>query len=189
MTNHHLNPWWLIINWTITIKLPWNFHNQIKTFPLKEMYVKMSFVKCRPFYLGLNALMAVHDDVIKWKHFPRYWPFVRGNSPVTGEFPKQRPVSRSFDVFFDLRLNKRLRKQSWGWWFETLSRPLRCHCNGLIIPIYIAWLLNQPDRIQSRGPANQAAGLSRITLVWWLYDTGIALKNSPFINTFKTLHT
>ena len=29
-----------------------------------------------------------------------------GNSPVTGEFPAQRPVTRSFDVFFDLRLDK-----------------------------------------------------------------------------------
>ena len=53
-----------------------------------------------------------------------------GNSPVPGEFPAQRPVTRSFDVFFDLRLNKRLRKQSWGWWFETLSRPLWRHCNA-----------------------------------------------------------
>ena len=69
-----------------------------------------------------------HDDVIKWKHFPRYWPFVLGNSPVTGEFPAQRPVSRSFDVFFDLRLNKRLSKHSWGWWFETLSCPLWRQC-------------------------------------------------------------
>ena len=34
-------------------------------------------------------------------------------SPVTGEFPAQRPVTRSFGVFFDLRLNKRLSKQSW----------------------------------------------------------------------------
>ena len=33
--------------------------------------------------------------------------FCAGNSPVTGEFPAQRPVARSFDVFFDLRLNKR----------------------------------------------------------------------------------
>ena len=41
-----------------------------------------------------------------------------------GEFPKQRPVTRSFNVFFDLCLNKRLSKQSWGWWFETLSGPL-----------------------------------------------------------------
>ena len=47
-----------------------------------------------------------------------------GNLPVTGEFPTQRPVTRSFDVIFDLRLNKRLNKQSWGWCFETLSHTL-----------------------------------------------------------------
>ena len=66
-----------------------------------------------------------------------------GNSPVTGEFPAQRPVTRSFDVFFDLRLNERLSKQSRGWWFETQSHPLwrqsnvfsvlmeGCHVHGL----------------------------------------------------------
>ena len=48
-----------------------------------------------------------------------------GNSPVPGEFHAQRPVTRSFDVFFDLGLSN----QSWGWWFETLSRPLWRHCN------------------------------------------------------------
>ena len=52
-----------------------------------------------------------------------------GNSPVTGEFPVQRPVTRSFDIFFDLYMNKRLSKQSWGWWFETPSHPLWRHCN------------------------------------------------------------
>ena len=46
-----------------------------------------------------------------------------------GEFPAQRPVTRSLDVFFDLRLNKPLSKQSWGWWFETLSRSLWRHRN------------------------------------------------------------
>ena len=53
-----------------------------------------------------------------------------GNSPVPGEFPAQRPVTRSFDVYFDLRPNKRPSKQSWGWWFETPSRPLCRHRNG-----------------------------------------------------------
>ena len=53
-----------------------------------------------------------------------------GNSPVTGEFLAQRPVTLSFDVFFDLGLNERLSKQSCGWWFETSSRQLRRHCNG-----------------------------------------------------------
>ena len=70
-----------------------------------------------------------HEDVIKWKHFPRYWPF--GNSQVASEFPTQRQVTRSSDVFFDMRPNKRLSKQSWGWWFETSSRPLWRHCNAL----------------------------------------------------------
>ena len=46
-----------------------------------------------------------------------------------GEFPTQRPVTRSFDVFFDLRPNERLSKQPWGWWFETLSCSLWRHCN------------------------------------------------------------
>ena len=55
-----------------------------------------------------------------------------GNSPVTGEFPAQRPVTQSFDVFFDLRLNEWLGKQSWGWWFQTSSRPLWRQSNGQI---------------------------------------------------------
>ena len=56
------------------------------------------------------------------------------NSPVNGEFPAQWPVTQSFDVFFYLRLNKRLSKQLWGWWSETPSRPLWRHCNVWHIP-------------------------------------------------------
>ena len=48
---------------------------------------------------------------------------------VTGEFPSQRPVRQSFDVFFHLCLNKWLSKKSWGWWFQMQSRSLWCHCN------------------------------------------------------------
>ena len=48
-----------------------------------------------------------------------------------GEFPTQRPVTRSFDFFFDLCRNKRLSKQPWGWWFETLSWSLWRHRNGM----------------------------------------------------------
>ena len=47
-----------------------------------------------------------------------------------GEFPTQRPVTQSFGVFFDLRLNKRMSKQPWGWWFQTPSWSLWCQCNG-----------------------------------------------------------
>ena len=71
-------------------------------------------------YLAVTFLQITHDDVIKWRHFPRYWPFVRGihRSPVNSP---HRPVTRSFDVFFDL--------QWWGWWIETPSCPLWRHCN------------------------------------------------------------
>ena len=55
-----------------------------------------------------------------------------GNSPVPGEFSAQRPVTRSFDVFFDLHLNKQLSKQSRGWWFETPSGSLWRQCNVII---------------------------------------------------------
>ena len=48
---------------------------------------------------------------------------------VIGQFPSQRPVMRSFDIFFDLRLNKRLSNQSRGWWFETPSHSLWRHRN------------------------------------------------------------
>ena len=53
-----------------------------------------------------------------------------GNSLVNGEFPSQRPVTRSFKVLFDLCLNKRLSKQSSGWWFEAPSGSLWRHCNA-----------------------------------------------------------
>ena len=56
-----------------------------------------------------------------WRHqmeiFSALLALCAGNSPATGEFPSQRPVTRSSDVFFDLRPNKRLSKQWWGWWF------------------------------------------------------------------------
>ena len=56
-----------------------------------------------------------------------------------GEFPTQRPVARSFGVFFDLRLNKRLRKQPWGWRFETPSWSLWCQCNdSYLCPVSVS---------------------------------------------------
>ena len=85
------------------------------------------------------------NEVMTWKGSSHHRPFAwrrhqmetfsalqaicAGNSPGSGEIPAQKPVTQSFDVFFDLCLNKRLRRQSWVWWFETLSRPLWRHYN------------------------------------------------------------
>ena len=82
--------------------------------------------------------MALHWTVTAWWHhqmetFSALLAICAGNSPVTGEFPAQRPVTRGYDVFFNLRLNKQLTKQSWGWWFATPSCPLWRHCNEVVL--------------------------------------------------------
>ena len=85
--------------------------------------------------IGLMTLTQdgqYHDICERWE---LWWPhqmetfsallaICAGNSPVPGEFLAQRPVTRNFDVFFDLRSNKRLSKHWWGWWFEKPSCPL-----------------------------------------------------------------
>ena len=83
-----------------------------------------------------------------------------GNSPVPGEFPTQRPVTRSFDVFFDLHPNKRLSKQWWGWWFETPSCSLWRHRNamsgrGLMSPTVFPLI-----SVEMIGPNNIIAALN-----------------------------
>ena len=57
-----------------------------------------------------------------------------GNSPVTGEFPSQRPVTRSYDVFFDLSLNKRFSKQSceFEFWVWVWLRDASCYRIGIL---------------------------------------------------------
>ena len=85
-----------------------------------------------------SGTALLHDDVIEWKHFPRYWPF-------SGEFPTQRPVTRSFDVFFDLRPNERFSKHSWSWWLKTQSSPLWRHSNGNLPHIAQAQWVNEPN--------------------------------------------
>ena len=78
-----------------------------------------------------------HQSIPWWRHqmetFSALLALCAGNSPVPGEFRAQRPVTRRFDVSFDLRLNKRLSKQSWGWWFETHTGSLWRHCNAYFV--------------------------------------------------------
>ena len=84
-----------------------------------------------------------------WRHqmdtFSALVALCAGNSPVTGEFTAQRPVTRSFVVFFDLCLNKWLSKQSQCWWFETPSVPLWRYCN---------YLSNYLEQTQFQNPSN-----------------------------------
>ena len=68
---------------------------------------------------SLTKCPRVHDNVIQWKHFPVNWPLCRAFTGHRWIHRTIRPVTRSFDVLFDLHLNKRSSKQSWGLWLET----------------------------------------------------------------------
>ena len=86
---------------------------------------------------------------------------VTGPLWVTGEFPAQRPMSRSLDVFFDLHLNTRLSKQSRGWWFETLSGSLWRHCNAMPMeyPDWYGWNWPEPDSNKHNNAQNKMHGM------------------------------
>ena len=72
--------------------------------------------------LQLFSIYPGHNDVIKWKHFPRCWPFERG---IHRSLLNSLTNASDAELwFFYLHLNKRLSKQSRRWWFEMPSRTL-----------------------------------------------------------------
>ena len=129
------------------------------------------------------------------KTFSVLLPICVGNSLITGEFPTQRPLTRSFDVFFDMRLNKRLSKQSWGWWFETSSRPIWRHCNVIILNLSkIEWFVTHSNIIIT-GSDNGLAPGRRQVVIWT--NAGILFisvnrnraKKKNFSEILSTIHT
>ena len=103
---------WLFVIWTY---MPCFSHStsHVRKRARGRQPVGLIFCLC-PLTAIMEAIFEYtsHDDVIRWKLFSALLAFCAGNSPVTGEFPSQRPATRGFDVFFYLRLNKRLSKQS-----------------------------------------------------------------------------
>ena len=95
-------------------------------------------IACR-LWMDLTYHPLCHTDTAWWRHemetFSALLSLCEGNSLVTGEFPSQMPVTRSFDIFFDLRPKKQLRKQWVRPWFETPScSSLWRHCNWGNLP-------------------------------------------------------
>ena len=118
---------WLVVNWPFRNKLKRNFNPNTKHF-FKKYAFEMSFAKRRWNCSGFG------ESFVTWRlhqmeTFSALLAFCARNTPVTGEFPWMRPVTRSFGVFFDQRLNIQLCEQSWGWWFDTPSCSLWRHCN------------------------------------------------------------
>ena len=93
----------------------------------------------RRYYIETPGVCLLHQLFMMTSSngtFSALLAFCAGNSPVTGDFPSQRSVTWSFDVFFDPRLNKRLGEQSGRRWFETPSRSLwvTVMINHLVFP-------------------------------------------------------
>ena len=102
----------------------------------------------------------------------------RVTSPMCGEFTGDRwilrtkLVTRSFDVIFDLRLNKQLSKQWWGWWFDTTSRPWWSY-----VKIFCNCIVNMVN--------NRSFPCWSVTLIDWLhyvvvYATKVFTSNIPW---------
>ena len=95
----------------------------------KQIEAHNQMKQCWSWWLNFLLIAFDRDEVTRWRHemetFFVLLAICAGNSPVIA----QRPGTRSFDAFFNLRLNERLSKQSCGWWFETPLRPLWRHSN------------------------------------------------------------
>ena len=150
---HHMNEWisseWRAENlsWKLSFNqaLPgWDYSNSV-LHSLRETHFYIWKDVCyipinhylKPWWLHWYAYMSPGFSEMRYMMTSSNGNIFRVTGHFSGEFtgprwiPAQRPVTQSVDVFFDLRLNKRLSKQSWGWWFETLPRPLWRHSNVL----------------------------------------------------------
>ena len=127
--------WFSSPYWQTPWHLPWQMGGHLHRNWTKSLvdYFKMGMRNAYQNKQFTFIVSTIHLRITWWRHqtetFSALLDICAVNSPVPSEFPTYRPVTRSFDVFFDLRLNKRLSKQSWGWWFETPSRSLWRPCN------------------------------------------------------------
>ena len=139
-----------------------------------------------PTWLQVTSIGLRQDDVIKWKHFPRYWPSVRGihwspvNSPHKGQW------RRALVFSLICALNKWLSKHSWGWWFETPSCSLIRHCNGTQTGTMLL-MITKYYRNQRAGFAKSHSWAVWIVLIHWGQVTHICVSKLTTIGPDHSL--
>ena len=167
----------LLLSWSV-----WFHMGQIRTganseWPAKLLSTQIKLHSYRPSSsesdvrenASLQSVNSMRRQA-KQKQIPAWWShqmetfsaslaLCAGNSPVTGEFPTQRPVTRNFDVFFDMHLNKRLSKQWRRRWFETPSHSLWRHYNMYNLNQNVVMFI--PKRDLKMSSAKTVAILSR----------------------------
>ena len=121
-------------------------------------------------------------DVIKWKHLPRDWLFVRGihRSPVVYPHKGQWRGALMFSLICT-RTNKRLSKQSRRWWFETPLRPLWHNCNAFCLSVLrTLWHLVAELRFRWQ------PGVLKVSfLTHWGRDKMDAISQTTFSSAFS----
>ena len=114
------------------------------------------------------------NDMEWWRQqmetFSALLAFCAGNSPVTVVFPLQRPVTRSFDIFFNLCPNKRLSKQSWRRSYEKPSSSLWRHCDGNTYSHFRSFARGKMAHFTASANLNL---LSRICIILPFLGTGV----------------
>ena len=124
---------------------------------------------CQPLWASETACMEGKGILMTWwRHqmeaFSALLSRCEGNSPVTGESPAQRPVTRSINIFFDIRLNNRLSKQSRRWWVVMPSRSLWCNCNEIDA---VDWYVGAEALVVSRYHYNEAPEITGNSTLCW----------------------
>ena len=140
------------------------------TIAVRHQFLSLTFLlfSWRPYWIWSRRRSASqnfpvdHDDVIKWKHFPCNWPFVLGIHRSRW-IPNTKASDAELWRFLYLRLNKRLSKQPWGWWFETPSWSLWRHC--YVWQNLIPWALSFQNIYISRFMSRRGVheGLTKLT--------------------------
>ena len=162
----------------LSVKL-WPFRSQCKD----TLYPGNLYVTVEPVVCNWDTMMTSSNGNIFRVTGHLCWEF-------TGHQwnPARRPGTWNFDVFFDLRLNKRLSNQSWGWWFETPSRPLRRHCNTLSVFLLLSnHYLNQSGFMSTDRQATSYTDIWILNiflkkLVYYLFQNGGYFLRTPHSN-------
>ena len=138
MPSHHLNQYWLIVNWTLRNKYQWNFNQNTKLF-IHKMHLKVLSAKCRPFCPGGDELIEDYNSISKGTISLTYcckdlveYPFVKDIhwSPMNSHF--WGPVMLSFEVYLLLAWKSCQVLVIWD-----VMIFLWCHCIGLVFLFFV----------------------------------------------------
>ena len=128
--------------------------------------VPVSGPECLKMSIIRHICIRYAATAVWWRHqtetFSTLLILCEGNPPVTGGVSSQRTVTRSLDVFFDLRLNKRLSKQPRRWWFETPSRSL---WHRIVINATTGLAIYLHEALSYHGPCHLMCVISLIPVV------------------------